>query len=72
MPEKLQETCPGLEEALVGQPVGTPRAVICEQLERFGAAAEGGVARACGRLRRVKSCNNPSLLIQSFATENRC
>ena len=34
---ELQETYPGLEEVLVGQPVGTPRAVICEQLERFGA-----------------------------------
>jgi alkanesulfonate monooxygenase SsuD/methylene tetrahydromethanopterin reductase-like flavin-dependent oxidoreductase (luciferase family) len=32
----LQEKYPGLEEVMVGQPVGTPRAVILEQLERFG------------------------------------
>lgn len=34
---ELQETYPGLEEVMVGQPVGTPRDVILEQLERFGA-----------------------------------
>jgi alkanesulfonate monooxygenase SsuD/methylene tetrahydromethanopterin reductase-like flavin-dependent oxidoreductase (luciferase family) len=34
---ELQETYPGLEEIMVGQPIGTPRAVILEQLERFGA-----------------------------------
>jgi hypothetical protein len=28
---------PGLEVVNVGQPVGTPRAVILEQLERFSA-----------------------------------
>ena len=32
----LQEKYPGLEEVMVGQPVGTPRGVILEQLERFG------------------------------------
>jgi alkanesulfonate monooxygenase SsuD/methylene tetrahydromethanopterin reductase-like flavin-dependent oxidoreductase (luciferase family) len=32
---EMQETYPGLEEVMVGQPVGTPRAVICEQLELF-------------------------------------
>jgi alkanesulfonate monooxygenase SsuD/methylene tetrahydromethanopterin reductase-like flavin-dependent oxidoreductase (luciferase family) len=32
---ELQETYPGLEEVMVGQPVGTPRAIICEQLELF-------------------------------------
>ena len=34
---ELEKTYPGLEEIMVGQPIGTPRAVICEQLERFGA-----------------------------------
>jgi alkanesulfonate monooxygenase SsuD/methylene tetrahydromethanopterin reductase-like flavin-dependent oxidoreductase (luciferase family) len=32
---EMQETYPGLEEVMVGQPVGTPRSVICEQLELF-------------------------------------
>ncbi len=32
---ELQATYPGLEEVMVGQPVGTPRKVICEQLELF-------------------------------------
>jgi alkanesulfonate monooxygenase SsuD/methylene tetrahydromethanopterin reductase-like flavin-dependent oxidoreductase (luciferase family) len=32
---EIQDTYPGLEEVMVGQPVGTPRAVICEQLELF-------------------------------------
>ena len=31
----LEERYPGLERISVGQPVGTPRAVILEQLERF-------------------------------------
>ena len=30
-----QELYPGLEELMVGQPVGTPRAIICEQMELF-------------------------------------
>jgi alkanesulfonate monooxygenase SsuD/methylene tetrahydromethanopterin reductase-like flavin-dependent oxidoreductase (luciferase family) len=36
--EKLletQATYPGLEELMVGQPVGTPRKIICEQLQLF-------------------------------------
>ena len=32
---QLQDTYPGLEEVMVGQPVGTPRKVICGQLELF-------------------------------------
>ncbi|HLF78676.1 MAG TPA: LLM class flavin-dependent oxidoreductase [Dehalococcoidia bacterium] len=32
---ELQDAYPGLEEVMVGQPVGTPRKVICEQLELF-------------------------------------
>jgi alkanesulfonate monooxygenase SsuD/methylene tetrahydromethanopterin reductase-like flavin-dependent oxidoreductase (luciferase family) len=33
---ELQETYPGLEEVMVGQPIGTPSPVILEQLDRFG------------------------------------
>jgi alkanesulfonate monooxygenase SsuD/methylene tetrahydromethanopterin reductase-like flavin-dependent oxidoreductase (luciferase family) len=33
---EIQAAYPGLEEIMVGQPVGTPREVICEQLELFG------------------------------------
>ena len=32
---KLEDAYPGLERISVGQPVGTPQAVILEQLERF-------------------------------------
>jgi hypothetical protein len=32
---ELQHKYPGLEVVNVGQPVGTPQAVILEQLERF-------------------------------------
>ena len=34
---EIQHRYPGLEEVNVGQPVGTPQAVILEQLERFSA-----------------------------------
>src|SRR6185295_10144258 len=34
---ELQDKYPGLEVVNVGQPVGTPQAVILEQLERFSA-----------------------------------
>jgi hypothetical protein len=34
---EVQEKYPGLEVVNVGQPVGTPQAVILEQLERFAA-----------------------------------
>jgi alkanesulfonate monooxygenase SsuD/methylene tetrahydromethanopterin reductase-like flavin-dependent oxidoreductase (luciferase family) len=33
---ELEERYPGLEEVMVGQPVGTPRRVLLEQLELFG------------------------------------
>ena len=33
---ELEELYPGLEEVNIGQPVGTPRRVMLEQLERFG------------------------------------
>jgi hypothetical protein len=34
---EIQHKYPGLEVVNVGQPVGTPQAVILEQLERFAA-----------------------------------
>ena len=34
---EIQHKYPGLEVVNVGQPVGTPQAVILEQLERFSA-----------------------------------
>jgi hypothetical protein len=34
---EVQHKYPGLEVVNVGQPVGTPQAVILEQLERFSA-----------------------------------
>ncbi len=33
--KSLEERYPGLDRINVGQPVGTPQAVILEQLERF-------------------------------------
>jgi alkanesulfonate monooxygenase SsuD/methylene tetrahydromethanopterin reductase-like flavin-dependent oxidoreductase (luciferase family) len=33
---ELEEQYPGLEEVMVGQPVGTPRHILLEQLELFG------------------------------------
>jgi alkanesulfonate monooxygenase SsuD/methylene tetrahydromethanopterin reductase-like flavin-dependent oxidoreductase (luciferase family) len=33
---ELEDRYPGLEEVMVGQPVGTPRRVLLEQLELFG------------------------------------
>jgi alkanesulfonate monooxygenase SsuD/methylene tetrahydromethanopterin reductase-like flavin-dependent oxidoreductase (luciferase family) len=34
---ELEERFPGLEEVMVGQPVGTPSAILLEQMEIFGA-----------------------------------
>jgi hypothetical protein len=34
---ELEERYPGLDEAMVGQPVGTPSKVLLEQMEIFGA-----------------------------------
>ena len=42
---QLQESYPGLEEVMVGQPVGTPRKVICEQLELFAREVMPAVRR---------------------------
>ena len=35
--QEIQDRYPGLEEINVGQVIGTPQAVICDQLERFSA-----------------------------------
>ena len=33
---QLEELFPGLEEVMIGQPVGTPRAILLEQMELMG------------------------------------
>ena len=43
---EIQHKYPGLEVVNVGQPVGTPQAVILEQLERFSAQVMPAFKRA--------------------------